>query len=135
MTDPVATPAAVAGSATVDTGTVHGADLAQVIAQAVAAAVTTSMNEVTAKVNQMLQTVSENTKKVSTSDDTDFKASVTGVYDPYDAQRRMHQRLAELDTVTLKVLAQMVEHNDEIFKRSMDHFGSLPPVAPKAAGC
>jgi hypothetical protein len=114
-------------------GAVTGDNLAQVIAQAVAAAVTTSLNEVTAKINQMLQSVSENVKKQSANDDTNFEASVTGAYDVFDDLRRANVSRDRIAVYAELALKQVLQHNDQIFQRSMDHFGALPPIAPRSA--
>jgi hypothetical protein len=124
MSDPVTSNAA---------GTVTGDNLAQVIAQAVAAAVTTSMNEVTAKINQMLDSVSESVKKQSANDDTNFEASVTGAYDMFDDLRRANVSRDRVAVYAELALKQALEHNDAVFQRSMDHFGALPPIAPRSA--
>jgi hypothetical protein len=124
MSDPVTSTAS---------GAVTGDNLAQVIAQAVAAAVTTSLNEVTAKINQMLQSVSENIKKQSANDDTNFEASVTGSYDMFDDLRRANVSRDRIAVYAELALKQALEHNDSVFQRSMDHFGALPPIAPRSA--
>jgi len=124
MSDPVTSTAS---------GAVTGDNIAQVIAQAVAAAVTTSMNEVTAKINQMLQSVSENVKKQSANEDTNFEASVTGAYDMFDDLRRANVSRDRIAVYAEKALANAIEVSHACSMRSLDHFGALPPIAPRSA--
>lgn len=128
-----ATPASnVANTAS---GAVTGDNLAQIIAQAVAGAVTTSLNELSAKLNQMLDSVSEAVKKSSANDDSNFETSVTGVHDPYDDLRRNAVSRDRVQAYAELALANAVKAADGLMARSLDHFGSLPPVAAKPSGC
>lgn len=118
-----------APSATTDTGSVNGADLAQVIAQAVSAGVTSSLNEITAKLNQ----ISDSVKSVN--DDRGFSSEVTGAHDIYENMRRTDVARDRIQVYAEQALANAVELAKGVGMRSLDHFGSLPPVAPKASGC
>ncbi|HTT78586.1 MAG TPA: hypothetical protein VMF86_02810 [Stellaceae bacterium] len=134
MTDtPAATPAStIANTAT---GAVTGDNLAQIIAQAVAGAVTTSLNEITAKINQLTDSVSEALKKLSVNDDNNFETTVVGAHDPYDDLRRNGVSRDRVQAYAEQALANAIKHSDALAMRSLDHFGSLPPVAAKPTGC
>lgn len=122
-----------ANTTTTDSGNDNGANIAQVLAQVAAgmAGLTTTLNEITAKLNS----VSENLKKSSTNDDTNFEISSTGVSDPFDEVRRNYAQRDQIFTIGLQALSKMVENGDALMKRSLDHFGSLPPINKPATGC
>jgi hypothetical protein len=136
MADPVV------GVAQQASGAVDGSNLAQVIAQAVAAGVTASLNEITAKVNQLQQSISEALKKESTNSDTNFETTVTGAHDLYESLRRADLARDRVGSYAELALSQALQANAnaiEIAKaigaRSCDHFSSLPPVSAKVSGC
>jgi hypothetical protein len=135
MSDTPATPTPTSNVGNTATGAVTGDNLAQIIAQAVAGAVTTSLNELTAKLNQMMDSVSEAVKKTSANDDSNFETSVTGVHDPYDDLRRNAVSRDRVQAYAELALANAVKAADGLMARSLDHFGSLPPVSAKPTGC
>lgn len=124
------------GAASETTGAAVGSDLTQAIANAVSAAVTASTNEITAKLNQMLQTVSEsisqNTKKLSTSDDTNFETSVTGVHDPFESVRRADIARDRVQAYAEQALANSIEIAHRCALQGLDHSAALPPIAPRS---
>jgi hypothetical protein len=104
----------VAGSAT---GGATGSDLAQTIAQAVAAAVTTSLNEITEKLNS----ITENIQKSAASDDSHFEASVTGVHDPFENDRRTRLLFDQLQQLSIQAMQNAVETGNMVAKQAVRH--------------
>lgn len=113
-----------------------GNDLAQAIANAVAAGVSTSLDQVTAKLNQLAQSINEsisqNTKKLSTSDDTNFETSVTGVHDPFESLRRADIARDRVMVYAEQALANCVELAHRCGLQGLDHNAALPPIAPRS---
>jgi len=114
-------------------GTVQGGtidqSLAQAIAAAVGAAVTTSFNEITAKLNELESRI----KQTSVNDDTNFEANVVGAYDMYDEQRRSNVSHARIAVYAEQALAHAVEASHALSMRSIDHFcATNPETSPRA---
>jgi len=98
-------------------GDVTGNNLAQVIAQAVAAGVTTSMNEITAKLNSL----SESINKIADATTSNTQTNVVGADDPYSEQRVWRTWHDVIMFYTTKAMGQQ-----------LDHSASLPPMAPRS---
>jgi hypothetical protein len=126
-------------SGNVDAGSVgQGVSLDQVQAVVLAAmaGITTSLNEITNKVNSLETRVKESTA----NDDTNFETSVTGVDDPFEDKRRSavsrdriqiyaEQALA----MSTQALANAVELSHRAGLQGIDHAAALPPLAPRSA--
>ena len=95
------------------------------------------------------KSIDDNLQKLSnqisnqTQTDTDSGYVVRGASNPMDDQARMQKQRDEVGTVALQMLTGMVTRSeallDEYLKytsgvwtRSLDHFGSLPPIAPRS---
>lgn len=80
----------------------------------------------------------------STANSTDSDYVTRTITDPGDDQHRMMAQRDQIGTVSLKLLTTMVENADALMKgylkyadgvwaSSVDHFRSLPPIAPRSA--
>jgi hypothetical protein len=120
MTEPTGN---VAGG-TIDQG------LAQAISSAVAAAVTTSMNEITAKLNELESRI----KQTSVNEDVNFEANVTGADDPYDDKRRagiVHNKLSlSMAENADALMKEYLKYTAGVWARSLDHFCATNPEIP-----
>jgi hypothetical protein len=106
----------------------------QAIAVAVGAAVTTSLNEITAKLNSLEQIVESRIKNTTTNDDTNFEASVTGAYDMFDDLRRANVSRDRIAVYAEQALANAIEIAHGVGMRSLDHFCAVnPEVSPRTA--
>lgn len=132
MADPVVNQSAAGSAASGSAGQATGNDIANVIAQGVAAAVTASLQEVTNKLNEITQALSNQSTTLDTT--------VQGVDDPYENKRRdrlaydgMQALLASMATMTLEnanlILKQQLRHADISHSR---YWGDAPSGA--AAG-
>jgi hypothetical protein len=113
MRDPAVTSAAA--------GTVIGDNLAQVVAQAVAAAVTSCPNEISAKFNQMLDSLSERVTQTSANMDTNSEASVVGASDPFESGRRGRLWYDQVQQIGLRALSNAVETGNMVSKQAVRH--------------
>jgi len=111
-----------------------GAQLTQAIAAAVASAVTTSLNEITSKLNNVAQLVESRVKQTSENDDNNFETSVVGSYDPFDDLRRANMSRDRIAVYAERSLAIMLSAGEGLLSRSLDHFcATNPETAPRAS--
>jgi hypothetical protein len=124
-----------ANTNTTDSANVNGANLAQVIAQAVQAGVETSLTSSLGQILERLNSLSESIKKQSDNDDRGFSTELSGTYDMYENTRRSDVARDRIQVQAEIALANAVELAKGIGIRSLDHFGSLPPINKPATGC
>ena len=130
---PTTTGAIAAGNA----GQLNASDLAGVIAQAVSAGVTSSLNEITNKLNTLQQSIESRVKQTSANDDNNFETSVVGADDPFENKRRdrlaydgliafaMAQATVAAENTNL-IVKQHLRHNELAVAR---HWGTAPITA------
>ena len=119
-------------------GTVSGGttdqSLAQAIAAGVAAAVTTSLNEITAKLNELESRI----KQTSVNDDANYEVNVVGAFDPYDDPRRTgivnHRLSTSMAENADALMKEYLKYTAGVWARSLDHYcATNPETAPRAA--
>lgn len=124
---PVSAVGAVDNSA--NAGNANGLTLEQVAAQM--AALTSSVNEITSKLNLSSNAV----KGTSLNNDQTLSTEVTGAYDVYENKRLIDAHNHRMLIQAEHAQALAVERAHMVALRSIDHFSSLPPVASKVSGC
>ena len=142
MADPVTSENATGAAASGSAGQQTANDLASVIAQGVAAAVTASLQELTNRLNTIQQSIESRVKQTSANEDANFETSVVGVDDPYENKRR--DRLAYDQTIAFLmaqaamagenanlILKQHLRHADLAVAR---HWGTAPITANPESG-
>ena len=84
-----------------------------------------------------LKNLSEHVDKISSTvsevNNANFQTTNQGVYDPYDDLRRANIARDRVSAYAEQALANSVEFMKMWTVRSLDHFGALPPVAPRSA--
>ena len=147
MADPVTSENATGAAASGSAGQQTGNDLASIIAQGVAAAVTASLQELTNKLNTIQQSIESRVKQTSANEDANFETSVVGVDDPYENKRRDRLAYDGLITFAMAQAAVAAENTNLIVKQHLRHadlavarhWGTAPitanpeAAAPKAA--
>ena len=142
MADPVTSENATGSAASGSAGQQTANDLASVIAQGVAAAVTASLQELTNKLNTIQQSVESRVKQTSANEDANFETSVVGVDDPYENKRRDRLAYDGLITFAMAQAAVAAENTNLIVKQHLRHadlavarhWGTAPITAnPEAA--
>jgi len=112
-----------------DAGSANGLTLQQLGEQM--AALTSSVNEITSKLNMSSTQVKDGT----INSDKSLNTEVTGAYDVYD-----NKRLVDAHNHRMLVLAelqhgQLIERLHNSSNSSLQHMSALPPNAAKASGC
>ncbi len=148
MSDPTSTSAGTSTGG--NTGTAVGLDQVLAAVAALAASVQTVVSQSGAtqamqtQIADGLKSLSENVNKIAQSTDSDSGYLIRSSIDPADNQARVMAKRDEIETVNLKMLVDMAEHNKaqdqlylshmaDILGRQRDHFSALPPIAPRAA--
>lgn len=109
-----------------------GVNLADVLGQVAAAmaAVSTSVNEITNKLNAIEGRI----KQTSVNDDNNFETTVVGAHDPYDDIRRTsiinHKLSVSMAENADALMKEYLKYTSGVWARSLDHFCAMNPEVP-----
>lgn len=95
------------------------------VAAAVSTVVSTSLNELKAQITAL--------KSSSTVDDTNLEVSTVGNDDAFIGLRNERVIHNQVHAQMLRLLSSSVDHYCDMNKRSLDHFGALPPISARGA--